>query len=353
MSSSVVLLGCGPLSRSVCYSLAVGSVPMAVTVVARNSARAAEMAYVGNTRAALAGSRVRCRAVPGELSDPRALGRVLGATLPDVVLLTSSYQSPWEDLASPSPWTRLVARAGDGLTAPLHAMLAVLTADVVAQTGRARLLVACLPDAVNPMLAGLGLPVFTGVGGVALIAASLKAALYLDDHIPLRVLAHHLHLREPASAAEEARAWVNEVAVPDVTSALTAQRLADRRALAIVVGHSTALLISDLITGAEIHTSLPGPLGLPGGYPVRITDGIELDLPAGLSTDAAVAWNRTAARRDGIDVDGDTVRFSEPVLAALEPYLPGLADGFPLAALDSVGARLLALRARLRGRADP
>jgi hypothetical protein len=33
--------------------------------------------------------------------------------------------------------------------------------------------------------------------------------------------------------------------------------------------------------------------------------------------------------------------------------LPGLADGFPLTALDAVGALLLALRARLWGRTDP
>jgi hypothetical protein len=44
--------------------------------------------------------------------------------------------------------------------------------------------------------------------------------------------------------------------------------------------------------------------------------------------------------------------------AETHPNLPGLADGFPLTALDAVGARLhalrtSALRARLRGRTDP
>lgn len=147
MSSSVVLPGSGPLNRSVRYSRAGGGVPTAVTVAARDEARAAGPAYVGTARAALTWSR----AVPGELSD---------------------------------------------------------------QTRRARLLVA---------------------------------------------------------------------------------------------GHSTALLIRDLPTSAEIRTRVPGP---PGGCTARIAGDIQLDLPAGLTAADAVAWSRAAAR-------------------------------------------LLALRARLRGRADP
>jgi hypothetical protein len=160
MSSSVVLPGSGPLSRSVCYTRAAGSVPTAVTVVARDEARAAEPAYVGNARAALTWSR----AVPGA-----------------------------------------------GPTAPPHAVLAVLTAEVVAQTHRAR----------------------------------------------------------PLAARD-----------------------------------SAALLIRSLLTDAEIRTKVPG------GYPVRTAEDIQLDLPAGLTAADAVAWNRAAAR-------------------------------------------LLALRARPRGRADP
>lgn len=346
--SSVVLLGSGALARSVCYSLAVSATPMTVTVAARNGAKATEIAYVGNVRAALSGSPVRCRAVPSQLADPLELSRVLAATMPDIVLLAASFHSPCERLTNPSPWTRLLDRTGFGVTAPLHALLAIVTAEVVAQTGRARLLVASFPDAVNPMLAALGLPVFAGVGNAALLTASLRAELDVHPKTRVRMLAHHVHLDPPDTAADEACAWIDDVQVPDVTSALAAQRATDSCELNLIAGHSAALLIRDLLGGAEVHTTLPGPLGLPGGYPVRIAEDIELDLPPGLSRAAAVEWNRAAARRDGVDVDNGQVRFSERVLGALEPYLPDLTEGFPVGEIGTVADYLLDLRTKLR-----
>lgn len=346
--SSVVLLGSGALARSVCYSLAVGATPMTLTIAARDGAKAAEIAYVGNVRAALSGSPVRCRSVPSQLADPLELSRVLAATRPDIVLLAASYQSPCERLTSPSSWTELLDRTGFGVTAPLHALLAVTAAEVAAQTGTARLLIASLPDAVNPMLAELGLPVFAGVGNAALLTASLRAALDVHPKTRVRMLAHHVHLDPPDSADDEALAWIDGAQVPDVTSALAAQRATDRGELTLIAGHSAALLIRDLLTGTEIHTNLPGPLGLPGGYPVRIRDGIELDLPDGMPGEAAVAWNRAAAKRDGVDIEEGRVRFSERASCALEPYLPDLSEGFPVDALGTVAERLLDLRTRLR-----
>lgn len=349
--SGVVLLGSGALARSVCYSLAVSAVPMTVTVAARDGAKAAELAYVGNARAALSGSPVRCRSVPSRLADPLELSRVLAATRPDIVLLAASLHSPCP--ADNSSWARLLQRAGFGLTAPLHAALAITAAEVVAQIGRPRLLVASFPDAVNPMLVALGLPVFAGVGNVALFTASLRAALDVPPQTRVRMLAHHVHLDPPHGPEDEARAWVGGNPVPDVASALAGQRATDLCELNLIAGHSAALLIRDLVAGTPVVTNLPGPLGLPGGYPVRIDEEIELDLPPELSVQEAVAFNRSAARRDGVDVDGDRVVFSDRVLAAIEPYLPELAGGFGVESLPTVAAQLLDLRAKLRMSTDP
>jgi hypothetical protein len=346
--SSVVLLGSGALARSVCYSLAVSATPMTLTVAARNGEKAAEIAYVGNVRAALSGSPVRCRAVPSALSSPLELSRVLAATMPDVVLLAASLHSPCEAQTKPSRWTALLDRAGYGVTAPLHALLAITAAEVVAQTGRPRLLVASYPDAVCPILAALELPVFAGVGNASLLTASLRAALDVPPGTRVRMLAHHVHLDPPDTPDGEARAWLDDRQVPDVTSALAAQRATDRNELNLIAGHSAALLIRDLLSRTEIHTNLPGPLGLPGGYPVRISDGIELDLPEGVSQADAVAWNRAASQRDGVDIEGDQIRFSERVRDALEPHLHDLADGLPVDALDGVAKQLLELRTKLR-----
>lgn len=351
MSASVVVLGNGSLARSICYSLALSDIPMVVTVVARDARKSAEIAYVANARAALSGTRVELRAVGADLSDLAALTAVLRAAGPSVVLLVASLQSPWERFTAPSGWTALLDRAGFGLTAPLHARLARIAAAAAADTS-ARFLNGAYPDAVNPMLAGLGLAPFAGIGNAALISASLRSALAPPAGACLRVLAHHVHLHIPNSPANEARAWLDDTPVIEITDGLVAQRTAARPELNVVTGHSTAKLIADLVAGIEVRASLPGPLGLPGGYPVRIGNSLRLDLPAGLNQADAVAWNHEMAILDGVDVDGTTVRFAERVTVALEPYLSTL-DVFGIEELDEVTNALLRLRDTLRAEGPP
>ncbi|MGW1376193.1 hypothetical protein ACWD6P_18250 [Streptomyces sp. NPDC002446] len=83
---------------------------------------------------------------------------------------------------------------------------------------------------------------------------------------------------------------------------------------------------------APLRWSTPAPGGLPGGYPVRITDrSVSLDLPSGLTQDEAVAYNERMGRADGverIDTDG-TVHFTEATHEALAPLAPDLTAPLP------------------------
>ena len=79
----LVVVGSGSLARSVCCSLAaVAGTPIALTVLARSAAAAAEVAYLTRTRAALAGRPVT--AAPAPLAD---LAGTLGRIAPDAVLV--------------------------------------------------------------------------------------------------------------------------------------------------------------------------------------------------------------------------------------------------------------------------
>ncbi|WBB78056.1 potassium transporter TrkA [Micromonospora sp. WMMD882] len=363
----VVVVGSGSLARAVCNSTAVvADRPVTVTVVGRDASRAAEVAYVAGARAALSGTPARFRSAAvafgddtaqgdrPDRSDRRAPGGDLAALLadetPDAVLHCASVQSPWESVTAPSGWTRLLAGAGFGVTAPLHALLASRVAGAVRRSGvPARVLNACFPDAVNPILAALGLPVDAGVGNVALLTASLRAALRLGPDDRLRVLAHHVHLYPPDGPEREALAWTDDGPVADVTGGLSGQRSCRRAELNAVTGHTAALLLRDWRPGAVVRTNLPGPNGLPGGYPVRVTDdGIALDLPPGWDRARAVDWNVRAGAREGVRVDGDRVRFTGSAVEALRGYVPDLAEGFAVTELESVAARLLDLRDGLR-----
>ncbi|WP_194905261.1 potassium transporter TrkA [Catenulispora rubra] len=284
---------------------------------------------------------------------------VLRELRPDGVFLCASRQSPWERTTDPSPWTEFVQHAGYGVTVPLQAQFALAVGRAVDRLGargesggrgRAPWFVnACLPDIVNPLITALDVPVLCGIGNVAILAAFLQAATGAPDQKELKLLAHHYHLHAPHDPAEEALAWQGETALPEVGALLAAGRRVERRELNQVTGLGAATLITDLLTGAERATHLPGPAGLPGGYPVLVRDGeVSLRLPAELDREAAIAANRRASALDGAVLDGKHLTFSPAASAALRPLAPELADGFGVDRLDTACEQLAGLRARLR-----
>ncbi|MBB5958247.1 hypothetical protein FHS29_004855 [Saccharothrix tamanrassetensis] len=334
----IAVIGTGDLARAVCYSLAaVATTSVEVVVVGRSAEKTGQLCYIASARAAAVGrTGVAFTPFVGDVEQPVA--DVDGA------LVCASSQSPWERLTAPSAWTALVGRAGFGITLPFQAELALRVGRALPE--RSWLVNGCFPDAVNPLLAALGVPVLCGVGNIALLAASAQAALGLPDQARLRMLAHHVHLHEPAERAEEVRAWCDDEPISAPGDLLIAQRRAERTELNQIGGFAAAVLLDAVLSGTPIETNLPGPLGLPGGYPVRVSGpAIELRLPAGVSRADAIAFNQRAAAADGVVVDGDRVVFGP----ALAEFLPEAAEGFDIGDLDGVTARLYALRDRLRG----
>ena len=353
------MVGTGGLARAVCYSLAaVATGPAHAIVIGRCPDKATQLCFVANARAAAGG-----RAVTFEPAAGEPVPVLDGVERLDGVLVCASSQSPWERLTRPSAWTDLVRRAGFGLTLPFQAELALRVGrSLTDREPRPWLVNACFPDAVNPLLAQLGVPVLCGIGNIGLLAASAQAALELPDQRRLRMLAHHLHLHGPAAGEPEALAWLGDEPV-DAARLLARQRTVDRTELNHVTGHTAALLLDRLVAGAAaepLDTHLPGPLGLPGGYPVCVR-GIELDLrlPPGVTRAGAIEFNQRAALADGVVVEAGaqagvqagTMRFGPAAVAELQTLAPELAGGFAVTELPSATARLRALRDRLRGQA--
>jgi hypothetical protein len=310
--SALLVLGSGSLARALCLGLAtVAAQEIDVTILARDASAAEELAYLCQVRAALTGRPVRFTGHGASLTDPHELDKAVATAA--VAVQCASWYSPW----SASPRLKaLVAEEGFGATLPLQARLAIETAQAIRRTQAPTLLInACYPDAVNPLLARLGLPVFCGVGNVTTLAAGMRAQL--GPAGGLKMLAHHDHLHAPAHPEDEAMAWLDDVAVAEVGKLLAPQRRADRRRLNHITGFAAAQFVTALLVGEEILTHLPGPRGLPGGYPVRVKGrAITLDLPSGLDEAAATAWNERAAAREGVAWDGNVPRDTEEIIAA-------------------------------------
>jgi hypothetical protein len=349
----MAIVGSGSLAQAACRSLATAD-PAAfgldVMLIARNATAGRAACTVAGSLAALAGRPVRFSYAAADLGDVAGLAEVLESVDPLGVLLCASYQSPWERLSAPSGWTALLGRAGFGLMLPLQAAPAVGVGEAITRACPSAWFVnACFPDAVNPVLAQLGVPVTCGAGNVAMLAAALASGLGITEPSRLKVLAHHLHLHAPEGDEEEARAWVDDQPLDGVTSMLAGLRATARSSLVDVAGASAAQVVTALITGHRPDAQVPGPLGLPGGYPVRVEAGaIALRLPEGLTEADAVAFNQRAAWHDGVVVADGQVTFSPTVSCELARELPGLADGFAVTDIASACDRLVELRARLR-----
>jgi hypothetical protein len=352
----VLILGSGSLAKSICYSLAAtGRTDSTVSVVSRSASNAAEVCYVANVRAVLSGTRLRFQQRLVRRYTVDSISAILRKTRPSVLLNCTSYQSPWESTRAPSAWTTLISRVGFGITLPFQSAVAVEAALAIVQVDSAALLInACYPDAVNPLLRALGLPIFCGVGNVTLLAGSIRHALELRPADRLRVLAHHRHLRAPSLPANEALAWYDGRQVSNVSELLIRQRGTARAELNAIHGHAAAQLLGGLLEGTEIHDNLPGPLGLPGGYPVRIVGRrIELDLPPSISVAEAMDANRGWSEEDGVYVSADGgVYFTGDGLPEVEPGLPELLSSCHVSEVPKIRSLLTKLRSTLR-RMDP
>lgn len=339
-TARVALVGTGSLALETACALADLPGESSVMMVGRDADAAAGVATVAAIRARAAGSRRRFLSAAGP-----DLAAVVETLEPDVVVLLASRQSPWEGQDRPSAWADAMADCGVALTLPLQATLAV-EVGMAAARSQARFVNGCLPDLVNPLLAALGVPVLTGVGNAGVLALAAATELGVPPE-SLRVLAHHLHIG-PAGA-DEALIWSADGTPVDAAAALAPLRAVPRRLRNAITGRVSAQVVDAIAESTPLDAAVPGPMGLAGGYPVRIRDGgVEPVPPPGWTLERCVAANEAWSRADGVLVADGAVVVSDHVRPALKNVAGDLADGFEVADLDRVVAELDRLRHQLR-----
>lgn len=350
MDATILIIGSGSLARAISYSLALLlSRPHRIVICARSRDQLNEIMYVSRAKAASIQSPVIFDSVEFDAESGDA-GRLLSSIQPDVMVNCASYYSPWEGIHQPSSWTQLLRSAGFGFTLPLQAAFAIKFAKAVAGHSQPVLFInGCYPDAVNPLLRALDLPIFCGIGNIGLLAATLRSSLGLTHQQRLQVMAHHLHLYTPKPGVDEAQAWIDGKRCQNVGSLLASQRSSGGLEVNKVIGCTAAVLLRDIIDGRDVETHAPGPYGLPGGYPVRVTGTrMELNLPADLSEQKAIAWNEKIAVADGVRIlPNGYVEFGEQTKNAFRQYLPQISDGFHASEIDKITRSMLELRAML------
>jgi hypothetical protein len=269
-------------------------------------------------------------------------------------VVAASDVSPAETRDPSSAWGDFVRVAGFGVTLPLQACLALRATKACLDASPATTVVnACFPDAVNPVLHAAGLPVACGLGNVATLASGLRGALLLHDESRLKVLAHHVHLHTPNRSEDEAVAWLDEqplTALPRILAQMRTQPRSILNEIGAVAGADVVVALAR--RDAQYAGHVPAPNGLPGGYPVLISNGsVALRLPPGMPQRQAVAHNHRWSAGDGVLIDDHgKVRLTQETRRALTAYWPDAPDVFGAHDIEDLQALQLALRDDLRRR---
>jgi hypothetical protein len=192
----------------------------------------------------------------------------------------------------------------------------------------------------NPVIGKLGMPPTIGIGNVDLIAPAVQTLVANELKVPranisVHLVAHHIHWVFPREAAyREGAPYYLKVMLgdKDITKNFDTDRLMyDAVKLyppgilfTTVSASSTIKNLMALLFDMGILTHSPGPNGLPGGYPVRLSSkGAEVILPEELSLQEAIKINEDAQRFDGIErIEEDgTVVFADYSIPVMKEML--------------------------------
>jgi hypothetical protein len=190
------------------------------------------------------------------------------------------------------------------------------------------------PDVTNPSLARVGLGPTVGIGNMDLIVPYIKKAVSEILNVPMgnvgvEMIAHHYHCYHWCrsgtgyEAPHYLRVYVGQEEVTgrlgDMKQFITelpkrAMRPAGRHGQYVVAASSVKNIMAILNNTGEL-THAPGPQGLEGGYPVRLSrKGAEVVPPKGMTIRDARNLMLEAQQYDGVQEireNGDVVLTDE------------------------------------------
>jgi len=354
MAATILLIGPGELGGAVLELLARQDGLGPIVVAGRDTGRGEARCNLARIGAMAQGHAPDIRFLKLDLRDVGAAAETLRRVSPDVVFSAATLQAWWLTDLLPGPERARLAAAGFGVWLPIHLPL---TLNLMRSLREARydglVLTAPFPDVVNCVLGRIGFAPTCGVGNLdeivpkirLLAAGRLRAPV---QEIRVVLVAHHA-LEPAAFAAAPVPAAdlppyflrvyrvrggdaVTDGPIPldraaDVTAEVGADDLLrspyplpSGPAWSFLTAGSTVRLIRALFGDRDILLHAPGPLGLPGGYPVLAgRREIRIAPIDGLSVEEAVALNERAHRFDGIErIDPDgTVVFREESMEIL------------------------------------
>ncbi len=288
-----------------------------------------------------------------DLMDTGRTAEAISELRPDIIFNATTLHSWWVITRLPPSAFQRLDKARGGVWTPMHLVLIRRLMKAVRQTDVHSVVVnASYPDVVNAALSAEGLSPTVGIGNIAnavpgirlAVAHLLKCAV---AEIDIRFFAqHYLSYRMPSTGQTDGVPYHlsvyrggEEIAAGKIDHkeifALVGDRFRRVKGLAgqSVTASSATAALRAIADDANRVVHAPGPLGLVGGYPVKLGyESISVDLPTGLSLEAAVDINRQCQRFDGIeDIDtSGTVHFTAETAGVMREELGYDCEHMPL-----------------------
>jgi hypothetical protein len=258
-----------------------------------------------------------------DLLNIERTAEILDEINPTIIYNGTTLQSWWVVNELPPEVNAKIYKdkCGLGPWAAMHLALAHKLMKAVKMSGiDAYVINSSFPDATNPSLAKIGLGPTVGIGNMDLIVPYIQKAASELLNVPMKnigveMIAHHYHAYHWCrtgtgfEAPHYLRVYVGH---DDVTNRLRdmkqlvaelpkrAMRPAGRHGQFQVAASSVKNIMAICNDTNEI-THAPGPQGLEGGYPVRLSrKGVEVILPQGMNIEEARHLMIQAQQYDGI-----------------------------------------------------
>ena len=277
-----------------------------------------------------------------DLNDIETTATALRETKPDVAVSAVTLKTWWAPQASlPADTFRKLDAAGFGPWIPFHFTLAHKLMQAVKKANIDVHVINCsFPDAVNAILGKLNMAPTVGIGNCDLfvpwlrkiVADRLKVAI---KAVAVYLVAHHflVHALNSYQCTWGCPYYLKiTIDDKDVTDQFKLDELLVESNKYMpkgqydhfIVAASAVKNILHILNDTNELTYAPGPEGLPGGYPTRLSrKGARIALPAELPRQEAIRINEESQKFDGIEKirDDGTVVFTQKAVEIMHELL--------------------------------
>lgn len=277
--------------------------------------------YSARTGAAHLGHTPDIQFTQIDLNNIEETTTILKDTNPDIIMHNATLMSNFEWARLPNKIPEKLTTAGIANVVPCHLTLTYkLMKAVIKSNLNSHVIMSPYPDVVNCMLGRAGLARnLIGLGNLDYITPGIQKAA--ADKLKTKIENITVYLIAPYAVLNRLFRFGDSGGLPyilkihhkgkDITDKLEIKELLldvgkylshftihHLGFIAACSGVKNALAI---LNNTGQHTHAPGPLGLPGGYPIKLsTKGAEITLPQEVSIDEAVKTNEQALLGDGI-----------------------------------------------------